>query len=140
MLLALLALTGIATGGAWSAQVAALTMIGGLVSMIAGSTLVGRGLLDLGRNLTPVPRPRDDAALVESGIYSLVRHPIYGGLIAVAFGWGLFVASPLTLMLAVGLALFFDLKSRREESWLRDRYAGYEAYATRTHRFFPRFY
>jgi protein-S-isoprenylcysteine O-methyltransferase Ste14 len=108
--------------------------------MGVGALLVGRGLLDLGPNLTPVPAPRDDARLVESGSYASVRHPIYGGLIATAVGWALVMASPLALLLAFVLAGFFELKSRREEAWLRERYGGYPAYMERTRRFFPGIY
>ena len=72
--------------------------------MVTGAAFLGRGLLDLGRNLTPVPRPREDAELVETGVYSLVRHPMYGALIVTAVGWGLVAASPLTLLLAGTLA------------------------------------
>ena len=114
-----------------------LAWLGGLVLMAGGALLLGRGLLDLGRNLTPVPHPRDDAQLVVAGVYAHARHPIYGGLMVTAFGWGLASVSPLTLALAVVLALFFGLKSRREEAWLVERYEGYPAYMERTKRFVP---
>ena len=115
----------------------AIAWLVGLALMAAGALLLGRALLDLGRNLTPVPHPRDDARLVVSGIYAHVRHPIYGGIILTAFGWSLASASLLTLGLAAVLAVFFGLKSEREEAWLRERYAGYEAYAAGTRRFVP---
>ena len=73
-------------------------------------------------------------------MYALVRHPIYGGLIAAAVGWASISASLLALLLAVLLAVFLDLKSRREEAWLMDHYAGYPAYLGRTRRFFPYLY
>ena len=97
-------------------------VVTGLGMGIGGAVLVVLGLRDLGRNLTAVPHPRDGAELVETGIYRFVRHPIYGGLIAMAVAWGLMNASLLTLLMAAVLALFFDLKSRREEAWLRARY------------------
>ncbi len=140
MLLPLVALAGIVSGDAWAGTLASVTALVGLMLMGAGALLIGRGLLDLGRNLTPLPYPRDDAELVETGIYALVRHPIYGGLVATAFGWGLVAASPLTLLLAAALMLFFDLKSRREEAWLKARYAGYPTYMARTRRFVPKVY
>lgn len=140
VLLPLLALAGIASEPAWSGAAASLTSLLGLALLLAGAVLAARGLLDLGRNLTPVPRPRRGAELVETGVYSLVRHPIYGGIIAAALGWGLIAASPLTLLLAVVVGVFFDLKSRREEAWLASHYAGYRTYASRTRRFFPRLY
>ncbi len=43
------------------------------------------------------------------------------------------------LVLAAFLALFgfFDLKSRREEAWLAERFPGYADYRARTKRFIP---
>jgi protein-S-isoprenylcysteine O-methyltransferase Ste14 len=35
---------------------------------------------------------------------------------------------------------FFDLKARREERWLRERFADYDDYARRVKRFIPGFY
>jgi protein-S-isoprenylcysteine O-methyltransferase Ste14 len=138
LLLPLVALAGVVSGGAWQGTLASITALVGLALMVGGALLFGRGLLDLGRNLTPVPRPRDDARLVETGIYALVRHPIYGGIIVAAFGWGVLAASPLTLLLAASVAVFFDLKSRREEAWLAAHYSGYQRYMSRTRRFIPR--
>jgi protein-S-isoprenylcysteine O-methyltransferase Ste14 len=140
VLLALVVLAGLAGGEAWSGPLATLSALSGVGLMVFGAVLVAKGLLDLGRNLTPVPRPRDDAELVATGSYATVRHPIYGGLIATAFGWGLVAASPATLLLAAVLAVFFELKSRREEAWLSERYADYAAYRQQTRRFFPRLY
>jgi len=137
VLLPLVAVAGVVGGGAWDGLLASLRGLVGSASMIGGAAMLGRGLLDLGRNLTPVPRPRDDAQLVETGVYARVRHPIYGGIIIVAFGWGAIAASPLTLLLAGAVAIFFDLKSRREEAWLTTHYAGYLTYMSRTRRFIP---
>ena len=81
--------------------------------------------------------PRRDAPLVESGAYRLARHPIYGGLVIGSVGWALVTASPLGLALAAILFAFFDLKSRREEAWLVDRFPAYDAYRRRTRRLIP---
>jgi len=137
LLLALVALSGVVAGGAWSGSLASLVSLAGLALMLGGAALLGRGLMDLGNSLTPLPFPRDDARLVESGVYALVRHPLYGGLTLTAFGWALVSASLLTLLLAGGLLVFFDLKSRLEETWLRQRYAGYADYMRRTRRLLP---
>ncbi|MFP5342472.1 MAG: hypothetical protein ACLGIJ_06065 [Candidatus Limnocylindria bacterium] len=40
-------------------------------------------------------------------------------------------------MLAAVLAIFFTLKSSREEAWLLDRFPAYAAYRGRTRRFLP---
>ena len=67
-----------------------------------------------------------------------MRHPVYGGVLLLALGWSL-AEAPLALVPTALLALVFDLKSRREEVWLRERYPEYAAYAERTRsRFIPR--
>lgn len=139
-LLGLVALAGLWTGGAWDGPLAPIAAVVGLGLMVVGAALLGRGLIDLGRNLTPVPHPRDDAELIESGVYAYLRHPMYSALIATAVGWGLVVASPWALLLAAGLAVFFDLKARREEAWLVQRYARYADYMTRSRRLIPGLY
>ena len=129
-----------AAGPAWGGWPAAVGIASGGVLIGCGAILSLRGLLDLRENLTPFPRPLEGARLVESGAYRLVRHPIYGGLVLGALGWGLVRASPLTLAGALVLAAFFDLKSRREESWLSESYPDYPAYRSRTHRLLPWIY
>ena len=122
--------------GAWSALTP--VSVAGVVIMGAGGLLALLGVLHLGRSLTALPHPRDGSRLVESGVYSLVRHPIYGGLVIGTLGYGLAMHAPLTA--AVGslvLLGFFRLKSAREEIWLEQRYAGYPAYRARTRRIIP---
>jgi protein-S-isoprenylcysteine O-methyltransferase Ste14 len=139
LLFAAIALAG-GLGPAWGgvARVAGMAMGAGLI--VCGGLLSVRGLLDLRANLTPFPKPLPGARLVETGSYRLARHPIYGGLILGAFGWGLATASPVVLALAAVLAVFFDLKSRREELWLAEQFDGYDAYRARTRRLLPWLY
>jgi protein-S-isoprenylcysteine O-methyltransferase Ste14 len=137
LLLILLVSVGLSDHGDWPAPIAVVAWIVGLVLMGAGVVLVVRGSRDLGRNLTPTPRPRDGSVLVQHGAYGLVRHPLYGGQIIMAVGWGLVAASLTTLLLAGLLGVFFDLKSRREEAWLSARYPAYPAYAARTRKLIP---
>jgi protein-S-isoprenylcysteine O-methyltransferase Ste14 len=126
-----------AAGPAWGGVERTAGIAAGAILIALGGLLAVRGVLDLRENLTPFPRPMDGARLVESGAYGLVRHPIYGGGIVAAAGWGLVTASVAALLGAVVLAAFFDLKSRREELWLADRYAAYPEYRSRTRRLIP---
>jgi protein-S-isoprenylcysteine O-methyltransferase Ste14 len=139
VILGAIALAGL-LGPAWSGLPRGLAAIAGAVLIGAGGLLAVRGVLDLGSNLTPFPRPPRGARLVDTGAFRLVRHPIYGGLILGAFGWGLVTASPVAMIGAVVLAGFFDLKSRREEAWLTDQLDGYAAYRARTRRLLPWLY
>ena len=109
----------------------------GAVLLVAGLWLFAGGALRQGGQFTTMPRPRSDADLLVDGPYRLVRHPMYGGIVIGGFGWALVTASPMTLGLAVLATVFFDLKSRREERWLEDRFPGYPAYRARTRRLIP---
>lgn len=126
-----------AAGPAWDGPARLAGALGGIVLMCGGGVLALRGVLDLRENLTPFPRPLPGARLVESGAYRLVRHPIYGGLVLGAAGWGLFMAAPISLLCALALAAFFNLKSRREETWLGEQFEDYGAYRSRTRRMLP---
>jgi len=127
-------------GPAWSGGLRVVGLAVGIALIAAGGALSMRGLLDLRENLTPFPKPLPRARLVDTGSYGLIRHPIYGGLIVAAAGWGLATASPLALVGAGGLLAFFDLKSRREEKWLAEQFEGYEAYRSHTRKLLPWLY
>jgi protein-S-isoprenylcysteine O-methyltransferase Ste14 len=121
-------------GFRWSATRSAL---GALVSLI-GLAGVALGAIGLGeRNLTPFPRPRDEGALVEGGVFSVVRHPIYSGFSLAAFGWSLMWSSLAAFIAAVVLFAFFDFKARREEAWLVEKFPRYEAYRSRVRKLIP---
>lgn len=137
VLLVMVAAAGWSLGPDWTGVLRFVGIVLGIMGIAAGAMLVVRGILDLGGALTPVPRPRDDAELVETGVYALARHPIYGGLILGSLGWAVIQASLVAVGLAGVLGGFFVLKSAREEAWLASRFAGYPAYRTRTKRFIP---
>jgi len=112
----------------------------GVVLGLIGTLTVLAGIRSLGRNLTAVPYPKENAVLVESGAYRFVRHPIYSGIILGSFGWALLNNDLLTLMLAFMIFVFFDIKSRREEQWLSEKFAGYIAYQARVRKLIPLIY
>ena len=113
------------------------TVVLGLAVMTGGLLIGMRALRDLGASLTAMPHPREDAQFVDAGIYRLIRHPMYAALVMTAVGWVLVTTSVPAAVSAAVLAAWLDLKSRREEAWLRARYPQYEAYRGRTHRFIP---
>ena len=102
-----------------------------------GLLLALAGLAALGNNLSVLPHPKTGASLVQGGVYALVRHPIYSGLVIGAVGWALLNTSLLTLVYAVILFVFFDRKSRREERWLRRTFPDYAGYQTRVRKLIP---
>jgi protein-S-isoprenylcysteine O-methyltransferase Ste14 len=137
VLLVVVVAAGWSLGPDWSGPLRLAGTVVGIVLITGGIVLVFRGFVDLDGALTPLPRPRDGAKLVETGAYGFVRHPIYGGLILAAFGWAIVQASIVAVALAVVLAAFLRVKSAREEAWLEQRFPAYAAYRARTPRLIP---
>ena len=140
ILFVLVAAAGFSVNGAWAREARTVTTIVAGLLVVGGGLLAVSGAVELREAFTPVPRPRDGARLVETGASALVRHPIYGGIVLVALGWGLFAASPISIGLSLVLLAFFRLKSAREEAWLVEAYPGYDAYRARTKRMIPFLY
>jgi len=94
----------------------------------------------LGPNLTPLPKPKPSGELIQIGLFRLVRHPIYFGVILVSFGWAGIEQTIYTLVLACILLIFFDLKSRQEERWLTQKFSEYVVYKQNTKKLIPYIY
>jgi len=114
---------------------------------VAGATLTALGILlalaglaTLGRTLTPFPRPAAHAQLRRSGVYGLVRHPIYCGLVFASLGWSLTWLSLPGLAFSVVVLLFFDRKSAFEERLLLGRFPDYPDYMERVRKLIPWIY
>jgi protein-S-isoprenylcysteine O-methyltransferase Ste14 len=107
---------------------------------LGASVLIFKGLLDLGRSLTPLPYPREDGELVRSGVYGIVRHPLYSGLIFAAFSWAIFQLSLSHLIATAILFIFLDAKAGREEAWLSEKYPEYLEYKQRVKKLIPGLY
>jgi protein-S-isoprenylcysteine O-methyltransferase Ste14 len=125
---------------AWDAPWSTIRQGAGLIFGAAGGLLAFAGVSNLGSNLTAVPHPKEDAHMVEHGAYRWVRHPIYSGLIFGAFGLALLRGGVLSLLYALILFIFFDIKSRKEEGWLREKYADYAVYQQRVRKLIPFIY
>lgn len=126
-------------GEACSIQNAPLQWLGYTV-FIAGTVLAISAALNLGQNFTPLPKPKDDAVLIQTGLYRFVRHPIYFGVIMLSIGWGLIQQSTLVWVYVLILAIFFDIKSRKEEQWLQAKFSAYADYQKRVRKLIPWIY
>jgi protein-S-isoprenylcysteine O-methyltransferase Ste14 len=111
---------------------------GGFVALL-GPVLVVAGLgfavwarRHLGRNWSASVVVKEDHALVRSGPYRRVRHPIYTGMLLAILGTALAIGE-WRAVLAVLLALMsFVLKSRMEERRMRETFPEYEQYRRET--------
>ncbi len=108
-----------------------------LIGAVAG--LAGKKAL--GKNRRPSPEPRTDSSLVTTGIYSIIRHPMYLSLIALGIGWSFIWMSMAALVASIVFAVFLDRKARLEEELLCERFpVEYKEYMKKTWRFIPGIY
>ncbi|MFL5806850.1 MAG: methyltransferase family protein [Roseiflexaceae bacterium] len=140
--LALFAAIGLAPGRIaglpdWPSSLRRPGRLVGLLLGSAGLLLMSAATNALGPSFTIFPRPRDDGAFIQQGVYSVVRHPIYAGTLLVALGWSLLRGSTPALALTAVLGVALDQKARREEAWLARRFAEYGDYRRRVRKLIP---
>jgi protein-S-isoprenylcysteine O-methyltransferase Ste14 len=109
----------------------------GAVLVACGAGLAIAGVRKFGPRLTALPYPAEGGTLLDTGPYRLVRHPIYSGVILVAFGWACWRQGWLTFVYATLLFLFLDIKARREEQWLLAKFSTYGDYRRRVRKLVP---
>ena len=123
-----------------STQLLYLIWIVASILSLSGLIFIIKGLIDLGKNLTPLPYPREDGELVQTGIYGIIRHPLYSGLIFAALARTIFQFSLSHLIATAILLVFFDIKANREETWLSEKYPDYSDYRQRVKKLIPGIY
>lgn len=86
------------------------------------------------------PSPKQNGQLVEHGIYRYIRHPMYTAVML--FGLACMLASPSLhgALMLLALCLVLVRKARLEEAWLKQKYASYNDYLSKTRGFFPWLY
>jgi protein-S-isoprenylcysteine O-methyltransferase Ste14 len=110
--------------------------LGGAIAL-AGLLIALKAFTELGSNLTPLPHPKNQGELVQTGLYAWVRHPLYCGLLFLLAGLAIALQSLSHLTLTGLLLLVLNTKASREESWLTQRFPEYVAYQQRVRKLIP---
>ncbi len=103
----------------------------GTVFIAIGLVLLFAGFRGLGKSLNANPVPNQDGVLVTTGIYSVVRHPIYLGLLIITFGLVLSSGVLAQFVPWATLVILLTYKMRWEEVLLLAKYKGYAEYLTK---------
>ena len=101
--------------------------LGILIILIAFIVMLA-SIKDLGRNLSPLPRPLNNSNLVTTGIYRFTRHPMYYSLIFISIGVFIIKLSIYYLFLTISLALIIKFKIALEEKYLMNKFKNYLLY------------
>ncbi len=111
----------------------------GLLMFLMGGILTLVSMIQLNRNLTAFPTPKEKAFLYTGGVYGFARHPIYTGVILIFLGLTFYSLSVYKFLITCWLVILFYFKSGYEEEQLKKKYLEYEEYKNITGRFFPKF-
>jgi len=109
-------------------QVSTLSYLVGFLIIIIAFIILLVAIKDLGRNLSPFPRPINNSNLVTKGIYRFMRHPMYYSLIFISIGVFLIKLTIYFLFLTISLALIIKFKIALEEKYLMNKFKNYLLY------------
>ena len=109
-------------------QVSTLSYLVGFLIIIIAFIILLVAIKDLGRNLSPLPRPLKNSNLVTTGIYRFTRHPMYYSLIFISFGVFITKLSIYYLFLSISLGLIIKFKIALEEQYLNNKFKKYLLY------------
>tara|TARA_S200000501_G_C20408471_1_gene562416 strand:- start:39 stop:512 length:474 start_codon:yes stop_codon:yes gene_type:complete len=100
----------------------------GYFLIIISSIVMLIAIKELGRNLSPFPRPIVNGNLTTSGIYSFIRHPMYYSLILISLGYFITKLTFYYLCLTISLSLIIKFKIILEEKYLNYKFKNYFIY------------
>jgi len=100
----------------------------GILIIIIAFIIMIVSIKDLGRNLSPFPRPMKNSNLVTTGIYRFTRHPMYYSLIFISFGFFIIKLSIYYLFLSISLVVIIKFKIALEEQYLNNKFKNYLLY------------
>ena len=109
-------------------QVTPFSYFVGFLIIIIAFIILLVAIKDLGRNLSPFPRPINNSNLVTKGIYRFTRHPMYYSLIFISFGFFITKLSIYYLFLSISLGLIIKFKIALEEQYLNNKFKNYLLY------------
>jgi protein-S-isoprenylcysteine O-methyltransferase Ste14 len=113
----------------------------GLVLFVFGSVLRVGAVFVLGRRFSGLVAIQEGHELVTGGLYRVIRHPSYLGLLLGLFGWSLVFRSAIGVLVSLLLVPPLVARMNSEEALLESEFGErYAAYRRRTWRLLPFLY
>jgi protein-S-isoprenylcysteine O-methyltransferase Ste14 len=88
-------------------------------------------------NFNIQPKLKEGSALITTGIYKYIRHPMYLSVITTMFAFVLSTANLLETLFFISLLIVLILKAKKEESLWLEHDEEYARYKERTKLFIP---
>ncbi len=111
----------------------------GLVPLVGALWLFRRSHADLGRNWSITLQVREQHVLVKTGVYRLIRHPMYSSFFLLGLAQALLLPNWLAGLSGVaGAGVLFGFRVLREERMMLESFGEeYRAYMNQTKRIVP---
>lgn len=106
--------------------------------MLTGIAIIAISILQLNKNISPFPSPKENSELITIGLFSKIRHPIYSGILLLAFSFALYQNSGFKILISFFLLILFYFKTSYEEKQLSLKFPEYKNYKKTAGRFFPK--
>lgn len=113
----------------------------GVVLFAVGGALRIWPVFVLGNRFSGLVAIQPGHTLVTGGVYGVIRHPSYLGLLVNSLGWALAFRSTAGIVLTLAILLTLLARIRAEEKLLEEQFGDqYRAYRARTRRLIPGVY
>jgi len=114
-------------------------IIFGIAIIILGTFVNIKGRIDLGKNWANHIKIYENHNLVASGMYKIVRHPLYASLIWIFYGACVVYFNFYAFLLNTFVFLpFMYYRAKQEEKLLNQEFEEYKNYKLKTGMFFPK--
>lgn len=111
----------------------AVSTLFGPVIFALGVLVMGLAMKEMSGSFTayPVPVPKEKGGdLIRSGIFSIIRHPVYAGNLCCFIGFSVITESSMRLLLTAFYYVYMEMKSQQEEEEMLklfgEQYDGYK--------------
>lgn len=113
----------------------------GTVILAIGCFVNIKGRLNLGKNWSNQIKIYKDHSFVSSGVYDLVRHPLYASIIWMFFGASLIYFNYLAFLSNLVIFIpFMYYRAKQEENLLIKEFEDYKNYQIKVGMFFPKLF
>ena len=121
-------------------SISPLMIFTGVVLCVAATIIRTKGQLDLKKGFSTRIEVQNDHKLINTGLYSMIRHPLYLAILVLLLGANIMLKAWFSwiFMLLNSLALYVRID--KEEQYLRENLPGYREYMKNTWRLIPGVY
>ncbi len=121
-------------------QVSWPVMITGILICLTAAFVRLKGHLDLGYGFSTRVEKQKSHKLITSGIYSLIRHPMYLAIILLLTGACIMLKSAFSWIFLILNFYTLYIRIKKEETFMMENFPEYESYMKKTYKLFPFLY